>query len=63
MRSMIYLFAVALLMVGSTLTTHAVVQDDGLILYFSFDEAEGSTVKDETGSGNDGMIDGAGHCF
>ena len=59
MRLMLYLFAVALLMVGSALTTHAIVQDDGLILYFSFDEAEGSTVKDETGGGNDGMITGA----
>jgi hypothetical protein len=59
MRLMLYLFAVALLMVGSAFTTHAIVQDDGLILYFSFDEAEGSTVKDETGGGNDGMITGA----
>ena len=59
MRLMLYLFAVALLTVGSALTTHAIVQDDGLILYFSFDEAEGSTVKDETGGGNDGMITGA----
>ena len=59
MRSMIYLFAVALLMVGSTLTTHAVVQDDGLILYFSFDDATNGTVMDETGGGNDGIIDGA----
>ena len=59
MRLMLYLIAVSLLMVGSALTTHAVVQDDGLILYFSFDEADGSIVKDETGNGNDGMIDGA----
>ena len=58
MRSIIYLLVVALLMVGSTLTTHA-VEDDGLILYFSFDEADGSVVKDETGGGNDGAIDGA----
>ena len=59
MRLMMYLFAVALLMVGSALTTHAVVQDDGLILYFSFDEANNGTVIDETGGGNDGAIDGA----
>ena len=59
MRLIMYLIAAALLIVGSALTTHAVVQDDGLILYFSFDEADGSTVKDESGGGNDGMIDGA----
>lgn len=59
MRLILYLFAVGLLMVGGALTTHAVVQDDGLILYFSFDEAEGGEVIDETGGGNDGIIDGA----
>ena len=59
MRLIMYLFTVALLIVGSALTTHAVVQDDGLILYFSFDEAEGNTVKDGTGGGNDGVITGA----
>ena len=59
MRLIMYLIAAVLLIVGSALTTHAVVQDDGLILYFSFDEADGSTVKDESGGGNDGMIDGA----
>jgi hypothetical protein len=46
-------------MVGSALTTHAVVQDDGLILYFSFDSEEDGFVIDETGGGNDGIIDGA----
>ena len=59
MRLMLYLFAVALLMMGSALTTHAAIEDEGLILYFSFDEAEGNTVKDGTGGGNDGVIDGA----
>ena len=59
MRLILYLFAVAVLMVGSALTTHAVVQDDGLILYFSFDDATNGTVMDETGGGNDGAIDGA----
>lgn len=59
MRIMVYLFVVALLMVGGALSTHAAVQDDGLIVYFSFDEAKGGTVKDETGGGNDGKIDNA----
>ena len=59
MRLMLYLLAVALLMVGSALTTHAAIEDEGLILYFGFDEAEGNTVKDGTGGGNDGVIDGA----
>ncbi len=59
MRLMLYLFAVSLLMVGSALTTHAVVQDDGLILYFSFDDAKNGTIMDETGGGNDGVVDGA----
>ncbi|MCG9132415.1 LamG domain-containing protein [Candidatus Poribacteria bacterium] len=59
MRLIIYLLAVALLMVGSVLTTHAVIEDEGLILYFSFDEAQGNTVTDGTGGGNDGVIDGA----
>ena len=59
MRLILYLFAVAFLMVGSALTTHATVTDDGLILYFSFDDAKNGTVMDETGGGNDGVIDGA----
>lgn len=59
MRLMMYLLAVALLIISSALTTHAVVQDEGLILYFSFDEAEGNVVKDGTGGGNDGVITGA----
>ena len=59
MRLIMYLFAVALLTLGSTITIHAEVQDEGLILYFSFDAAEGDIVKDETGGGNDGLISGA----
>lgn len=59
MRLIMYSLAVALLIVGSALTTHAAVQDEGLILYFSFDEANGNTVVDGTGGGNDGVIDGA----
>lgn len=56
MRSLTFLFTVALLIVGSTLSTYAIVQDDGLILYFSFDEENGGTIKDETGGGNDGTL-------
>lgn len=61
MRLVMYVLAVALLIVGSVLTTHAAkVQDDGLILYFSFDSAKGGTLEDETGGGNDGdIVDGA----
>ncbi len=60
MRSIMYLFVVALLMVGSALSTHAEVQDKGLILYFSFDQAKGGKLVDETGGGNDGeIVDGA----
>ncbi len=60
MRSMIYLFVVALFVMGSALTAHAAVKDDGLILYFSFDSEKGGTIKDETGGGNDAeVIDGA----
>lgn len=59
MRLIMYSLAVALLIVGSALTTHAAVEDEGLILYFSFDEAQGNTVIDGTGGGNDGVIDGA----
>ena len=61
MRSMIYLFAVALLMMGSALSTDAAqVQDKGLILYFSFDAEKGGKLVDETGGGNDAeIVDGA----
>jgi hypothetical protein len=59
MRLIMYLFAVALLIVGSALVTHAVVQDEGLILYFSFDSEDDGFVIDETGGGNDGLITGA----
>ncbi len=60
MRSMIYSLVVVLFIVGSTLTAHAKVQDDGLILYFSFDSEKGGTIEDETGGGNDGdVVDGA----
>ena len=48
MRLGMYVLAVALLTIGSVLTTHAAtVRDDGLILYFSFDEAKGGTIEDE----------------
>ena len=59
MRLIMYSLAVALLIISSALTTHAAIEDEGLILYFSFDEADGNMVKDGTGGGNDGVIDGA----
>ncbi|RKU37107.1 hypothetical protein C6496_12210 [Candidatus Poribacteria bacterium] len=59
MRLVMYVLAAALI-VGSTLSTYAAVEDDGLILYFSFDEAKGGTLVDETGGGNDAeIVDGA----
>ena len=54
MRFLLYLSIPLLLFVGIT-TTHA-VKDDGLILYFSFDRADGKTISDETGGGNDAAI-------
>ncbi len=54
MRILLYLSIPLLLFVGIT-TTHA-VKDDGLILYFSFDNANGKTISDETGGGNDATI-------
>ena len=59
MRLVMYVLAAALI-VGSALSTHAAVEDDGLILYFSFDDAKGGTLVDETGGGNDAeIVDGA----
>ena len=59
MRLIMYLSAIAMLLAGGALSTHAVVEDDGLILYFSFDEEKGGTVEDETGGGNDGKLEDA----
>ena len=61
MRLVMCFFVFVLLLVGSVLSTHAAkVEDKGLILYFSFDEAKGGKLVDETGGGNDGkIIDGA----
>ncbi len=56
MRLVMYVLAVALFIMGSALATHAAVKDDGLILYFSFDEANGGKLVDETGGGNDAEI-------
>lgn len=33
--------------------------EEGLVLYYSFDEGAGSTVRDRSGNGNDGRIQGA----
>ena len=54
MRSMIYLCVAVLLIVGSSISTHAEVEDDGLILYFSFDKEKGGKIIDESGGGHDG---------
>ena len=61
MRLVMYVLAVALLIIGSALSTDAAkVEDKGLILYFSFDEAKGGNLEDGTGGGNDGeIVDGA----
>ena len=60
MRSMVYSLVVVLFIMGSALTTHAAVKDDGLILYFSFDSDKGGKIEDETGGGNDAeIVDGA----
>ena len=60
MRLVMYVLA-AVLIIGSSLSADAAqVQDKGLILYFSFDEAKGGKLVDETGGGNDGeIVDGA----
>ena len=55
MRFMTYLFATLLLFVG-LLTAQAAVKDDGLILYFSFDQTNGKKIEDKTGGGNDAEI-------
>ena len=60
MRLVMYVLVAALLIIGSALATHAEVADKGLILYFSFDDAKGGKLVDETGGGNDAeIIDGA----
>jgi hypothetical protein len=55
-----YILVAALLIIGSALSTYAEVADKGLILYFSFDDAKGGKLVDETGGGNDAeIVDGA----
>ncbi len=55
MRFLLYLSIPLLLFVG-IISTNAAVKDDGLILYLSFDRADGKTIKDESGGGNDAEI-------
>jgi hypothetical protein len=50
---MIAIFALMLMGV------QADAQKDALVLYFDFDENSGNTVKDRSGNGNDGTINGA----
>ncbi len=60
MRLVMDILVAALLIIGSALSTYAEVTDKGLILYFSFDDAKGGKLEDETGGGNDGeVVDGA----
>ncbi|MDE0481124.1 MAG: LamG domain-containing protein [Candidatus Poribacteria bacterium] len=55
MKLTTYLFATLLFFVG-LLTVQAAVKDDGLILYFSFDNENGGKIEDKTGGGNDAEI-------
>ena len=55
MRLVTYLSFILLLLVG-VLTAQAAIKDDGLILYFSFDETNGKKIEDKTGGGNDAEI-------
>ena len=36
----------------------ACAAQDGLVAYYSFDKGEGAAVRDDTGHGNDGTIQG-----
>jgi len=56
MRKMFFVpLAVALvLLIGS----FAQAQEEGLLMYLSFDEGSGNTVKDSSGNGNDGELNG-----
>jgi len=57
MKSLILCVAMAgLLLLG---TTGKAVDTQGLVLYLNFDEGAGSTVRDLSGQGNDGTINGA----
>lgn len=55
MRFLIYLFIATLLCVSGVLSAHAAL-DDGLILYFSFDNEVDGTVFDGTGNGHNGTV-------
>jgi len=52
-RFMTVLFALTLI------GMQADAQKGGLVLYFDFDQNSGKTVKDRSGNGNDGIINGA----
>ena len=57
MRRLLCFVIVALVWVLGGSYTFA--QDDGLVLYFTFDENAGDVVTDRSGNGNDGVISGA----
>lgn len=54
-RSIKFLFIVVLFASISTVA-YALVDDEGLILYFNFDSQKDGVVTDETGGGNDGVL-------
>jgi len=52
--SSILLTIIFVLLIGS----FAQAQEEGLIMYLSFDEGSGNTVRDSSGNGNDGELNG-----
>ncbi len=57
MKSLVLCVTIAGLLLLSTIGK--AVDTEGLVLYFNFDEGAGSTVRDLSGKGNDGAINGA----
>lgn len=57
MKLVVYL-SVLILLMGGLHTANAAVKDDGLILYFDFDNENGGKIEDGTGGGNDANIVG-----
>jgi hypothetical protein len=55
MRSAIFLFLMSLMTVCAGMKS-----DKGLVAHYTFDAGEGSQAKDQSGTGNDGTIHGAG---
>lgn len=55
----------AVMLMGNALPASAREQeraaDDGLLLHYDFSKTEGTSVKDSSGNGNDGVIRGNGY--